>query len=128
MILIDASVYSEGTGEMAKLPRLFAYAGVSASPDSWDIPPSSYYITYPFIPPPYPRLFAYAGLSDSLIYFAWLGCFVEKCAPTTIRESYSLQWCILQYKLGLDESKNPLSHSLKSLDWSNDPGLEVSFV
>ncbi|XP_048501845.1 alpha/beta hydrolase domain-containing protein VTE7 isoform X2 [Beta vulgaris subsp. vulgaris] len=29
LILIDASVYSEGTGEMAKLPRLFAYAGVA---------------------------------------------------------------------------------------------------
>lgn len=30
MILVDASVYAEGTGEMARLPRLLAYAGVSA--------------------------------------------------------------------------------------------------
>ncbi|XP_021756897.1 uncharacterized protein LOC110721970 [Chenopodium quinoa] len=29
LILIDASVYTEGTGEMANLPRLFAYAGVA---------------------------------------------------------------------------------------------------
>lgn len=29
LILIDASVYTEGTGNMAKLPRLFAYAGVA---------------------------------------------------------------------------------------------------
>ncbi|XP_021854866.2 alpha/beta hydrolase domain-containing protein VTE7 [Spinacia oleracea] len=29
LILIDASVYTEGTGDMAKLPRLFAYAGVA---------------------------------------------------------------------------------------------------
>ncbi|XP_057531072.1 alpha/beta hydrolase domain-containing protein VTE7 [Amaranthus tricolor] len=29
LILIDASVYAEGTGEMAKLPRLLAYAGVA---------------------------------------------------------------------------------------------------
>ncbi|KAK9676025.1 hypothetical protein RND81_11G048800 [Saponaria officinalis] len=29
LILIDASVYSEGTGNLATLPRLFAYAGIS---------------------------------------------------------------------------------------------------
>lgn len=29
LVLIDASVYAEGTGGMAKLPRLFAYAGVA---------------------------------------------------------------------------------------------------
>uniref|UniRef100_A0A7C9DGK3 AB hydrolase-1 domain-containing protein n=1 Tax=Opuntia streptacantha TaxID=393608 RepID=A0A7C9DGK3_OPUST len=28
LVLIDASVYAEGTGEMSKLPRAFAYAGV----------------------------------------------------------------------------------------------------
>uniref|UniRef100_A0A7C9DIN6 AB hydrolase-1 domain-containing protein n=1 Tax=Opuntia streptacantha TaxID=393608 RepID=A0A7C9DIN6_OPUST len=29
LVLIDASVYAEGTGEMSKLPRAFAYAGVA---------------------------------------------------------------------------------------------------
>lgn len=29
LILIDASVYAEGTGDLAKLPRILAYAGVS---------------------------------------------------------------------------------------------------
>ncbi|KAH9607006.1 hypothetical protein KSS87_013781 [Heliosperma pusillum] len=29
LILVDASVYSEGTGNLATLPRVFAYAGVS---------------------------------------------------------------------------------------------------
>ncbi|KAL9246329.1 hypothetical protein vseg_019876 [Gypsophila vaccaria] len=29
LILIDASVYTEGTGNLATLPRLFAYAGIS---------------------------------------------------------------------------------------------------
>ncbi|KAG1366776.1 2-hydroxy-6-oxononadienedioate/2-hydroxy-6- oxononatrienedioate hydrolase [Cocos nucifera] len=29
LVLIDASVYAEGTGTMTKLPRAFAYAGVS---------------------------------------------------------------------------------------------------
>ncbi|CAN0896400.1 Uncharacterized hydrolase YugF [Linum grandiflorum] len=29
LVLIDASVYAEGTGDLAKLPRMLAYAGVS---------------------------------------------------------------------------------------------------
>lgn len=29
LILIDASVYAESTGDLAKLPRILAYAGVS---------------------------------------------------------------------------------------------------
>lgn len=28
MVLINASVYAEGTGNMAKLPKIIAYAGV----------------------------------------------------------------------------------------------------
>ena len=31
LVLIDASVYAEGTGDLANLPRLAAYAGVSLS-------------------------------------------------------------------------------------------------
>jgi len=32
LVLIDASVYAEGTGNLATLPRAAAYAGVSISP------------------------------------------------------------------------------------------------
>jgi len=32
LVLIDASVYAEGTGNLATLPRAVAYAGVSISP------------------------------------------------------------------------------------------------
>jgi hypothetical protein len=32
LVLIDASVYTEGTGNLATLPRAAAYAGVSISP------------------------------------------------------------------------------------------------
>jgi len=35
LVLIDASVYAEGTGEMSKLPRAFAYAGVSMALLEW---------------------------------------------------------------------------------------------
>lgn len=31
LILIDASVYAEGTGNLSKLPKVVAYAGVSIS-------------------------------------------------------------------------------------------------
>lgn len=31
LILIDASVYAEGTGNLSKLPKSVAYAGVSIS-------------------------------------------------------------------------------------------------
>ena len=31
LVLIDASVYAEGTGNLATLPRIAAYAGVSLS-------------------------------------------------------------------------------------------------
>ena len=31
LVLIDASVYAEGTGNLATLPRIVAYAGVSLS-------------------------------------------------------------------------------------------------
>lgn len=29
LVLINASVYAEGSGDMAKLPKIIAYAGVS---------------------------------------------------------------------------------------------------
>lgn len=37
LILIDASVFAEGTGNLAKLPRMVAYAGVRESEYMHDI-------------------------------------------------------------------------------------------